>query len=296
MGVRAARALLLAALATAPAARAGEVHVAVATNFAATARALGAAFAQEHGDTVVVSEGSTGKLYAQIVNGAPYEVLLAADAERPARLEAGGQAIAGTRFPYALGQLVLWSPDAGRVEGASALRGDFRHLAIANPELAPYGAAARDTLRRLGLWEALAPRLVRGEDIGQTYQFVATGNAELGFVALSQVAGAGGSRWLVPADHHAPLEQQAVLLGPGRDDGAARAFLGFLRSDAARRTIAAAGYALPPASPAPAALPAPLAPPGPPAQPAPPSPPSPPAPLAPPAPPAPLAPPSPPAP
>lgn len=278
MGERAARALLLAALATAPAARAGEVHVAVATNFAATARALGAAFAREQDDTVVVSEGSTGKLYAQIVNGAPYEVLLAADAERPARLEAGGQAIAGTRFPYALGQLVLWSPDAGRVEGASALRGDFRHLAIANPELAPYGAAALDTLRGLGLWDALQPRLVRGEDIGQTYQFVATGNAELGFVALSQVAGAGGSRWLVPADHHAPLEQQAVLLGPGRDDGAARAFLGFLRSDAARRTIAAAGYALPPASPAPAALPAPLAPPGPPAPPAPLAPPSPPAP------------------
>lgn len=228
-------------------AHAGEVHVAVATNFVKTARALGEAFQKELGDTVVFSEGSTGKLYAQIVNGAPYEVFLSADAERPRKLVEEGHAIDGTRFPYALGQLVLWSPDAERVKDASALRGDFRHLAIANPELAPYGAAARDTLRKLGLWDALQPRLVRGEDIGQTYQFVATGNAELGFVARSQLADAQGSRWLVPADHHAPLEQQAVLLKPGKDDDAARAFLEFLQSDAARQTIEAAGYALPPA-------------------------------------------------
>lgn len=246
----AALACAVALLATG-AAQAGEVHVAVAANFATTVRALGEAFEKESGDTVVVSAGSTGKLYAQIVNGAPYEVFLAADAERPRRLEAEGHAIAGSRLVYALGQLVLWSPDTERVKDASALRGKFRHLAIANPELAPYGAAARDTLRRLGLWDALQPRLVRGEDIGQTYQFVATGNAELGFVALSQVTGAAGSRWLVPADHHAPLEQQAVLLAPGRDDDAARAFLAFLQGDAARTMIEAAGYALPPAPPSP---------------------------------------------
>jgi molybdate transport system substrate-binding protein len=248
MAARAALALVLVVLA-APAARSGEVHVAVATNFASTARELGEAFRKELGDGVVISESSTGKLYAQIVNGAPYEVFLSADAERPRRLVEEGHAIAGTRFPYALGRLALWSADPQRVTDARALRGEFRHLAIANPELAPYGAAARDTLHRLGLWDALQPRLVRGEDIGQTYQFVATGSAELGFVALSQVlaGGAGGSRWLVPADHHAPLEQQAVLLQAGEDDDAARAFLAFLQADAARRTIEAAGYALPPA-------------------------------------------------
>lgn len=233
---------------TAAAAEAGEVHVAVATNFAKTARELAAAFQAELGDTVVVSEGSTGKLYAQIVNGAPFEVFLSADGERPRRLVAEGYAVDGTRFSYALGQLVLWSRDPARVKGASALRGEFRHLSIANPELAPYGAAARETLAKLGLWDSLQGRIVRGEDIGQAYQFVATGHAELGFVALSQLAGAQGSRWLVPADHHAPLVQQAVLLIPGRENDAARAFLAFLQGDTARKRIEAAGYALPPAS------------------------------------------------
>lgn len=230
-------------------ARAGEVHVAVAANFVKPLRAIADAFQQETGDTVVVSEGSTGKLYAQIANGAPFEVFLSADAERPRRLLAEGRAVAGTDFAYALGRLALWSRDAARIEGPGALRGEFRHLAIANPELAPYGLAARETLVKLGLWEALEPRLVRGEDVGQTYQFVATGNAELGFVALSQVLDAGGSRWDVPADHHAPIEQHAVLLNPGADDDAARAFLAFLGGPAARARIEAAGYALPPAGP-----------------------------------------------
>lgn len=230
-------------------ARAGEVHVAVAANFVKPLRALAAAFQQETGDTVVVSEGSTGKLYAQIVNGAPFEVFLSADAERPRRLLAEGRAVAGTDFPYALGRLALWSRDDARVSGPDALRAAFRHLAIANPELAPYGRAARETLAKLGLWKELEPRLVRGEDVGQTFQFVATGNAELGFVALAQVLAAGGSRWDVPADHHAPIEQHAVLLLPGRDDDAARAFLAFLRAPAARARIEAAGYALPPAGP-----------------------------------------------
>ncbi len=237
----------VALLALAPAAaRAGEVHVAVATNFAAPARALAAAFAAETGHRAVISDGSTGKLYAQIVNGAPFEVLLAADVERPRQLEAEGGAVAGSRFTYALGRLVLWSASAARGGGEDALRGDFRHLAIANPELAPYGTAARQVLEELGLWENLQGRLVRGEDIGQTFQFVATGNAELGFVALSQTVGKGGSQWIVPADRHAPLEQQAVLLARGRDDEAARAFLAYLRGDAARARIERAGYGVPP--------------------------------------------------
>lgn len=235
------------ALAGAPVARAGEVHVAVATNFAKTARALAGAFAAETGHRAVVSDGSTGKLYAQIVNGAPFEVFLAADAERPRRLEAEGRAVAGTRFPYALGRLVLWSPDAARITGADALeREDFRRLAIASPELAPYGAAARALLEQLGLWEHLQRRLVRGEDVGQAFQFVATGNAELGLVALSQVSGRGGSQWIVPPDRYPPIEQQAVLLAPGRSDPAARAFLDFLRGDAARAQIERAGYGVPP--------------------------------------------------
>jgi molybdate transport system substrate-binding protein len=233
-------------LALASGARAGEVHVAVATNFAKTAHAVAEAFAAGTGHRALVSDGSTGKLYAQIVNGAPFEVFLSADAERPRRLEAEGHAVPGSRFTYALGRLVLWSPDPARVTGEEVLRrDDFRHLAIANPELAPYGAAAQQVLEKLGLWEKLEPRLVRGEDVGQTFHFVATGNAELGFVALSQVTDQGGSRWVVPGDRFAPLEQQAVVLGHGRDDVAARAFLDFLRGDAARAMIEKAGYGLP---------------------------------------------------
>jgi molybdate transport system substrate-binding protein len=241
--------LALAALALLVATRAGadSVHVAVATNFAATCNAIGEAFTAATQHQVVISDGSSGKLAAQIANGAPFEVLLSADAERPAKLEAGGHAVAGTRFVYAVGRLVLWSARPGFVAGEATLRdGDFRHLAIANPELAPYGAAARDVLQRLQLWDRLQPKLVRGENIGQTFHFVSTGNAELGFVALAQLAGNdAGSRWRVAPDLHAPIEQQAVLLAPGRDDPAARAFLAFLRSDAARALIEAAGYGVP---------------------------------------------------
>jgi molybdate transport system substrate-binding protein len=229
-----------------PVARADEVHVAVATNFASTARALADSFSADTGHRVVVSDGSTGKLYAQIVNGAPFEVFLAADVERPRRLEAEGHAVAGSRFTYALGRLVLWSPDAARVTGEDVLaREDFRHLAIANPELAPYGAAARALLERTGLWDRLQRRIVRGEDIGQTFQFVATGNAELGFVALSQTQGRNGSQWIVPPDRYEPIEQQAVWIERSRDDEAARAFLTFLRSEIARKRIEHAGYGVP---------------------------------------------------
>lgn len=239
--------LLLVTLVPAAAAAAGSVHVAVATNFLPTARGIGEAFRAGSGADVVLSDGSTGKLYAQIVNGAPFAVFLSADVERPRKLEAEGHAVPGTRRTYALGRLTLYSARPGFVTGEATLRqGDFRHLAIANPELAPYGAAARDVLVRLGLLGSLEPRLVRGEDVGQTFAFVASGAAELGFVALSQaIRAGGGSRWDVPAALHAPLEQQAVLLGPGRDDAAARAFLDFLASERARALIERAGYALP---------------------------------------------------
>jgi molybdate transport system substrate-binding protein len=241
--------LALVALVLLFATRAGaeSVHVAVATNFATTCNAIGAAFTAATQHDVVISEGSSGKLAAQIANGAPFEVFLSADALRPAKLEAEQKTVAGTRFVYAVGKLALWSARPDFVKGEATLRGDaFRHLAIANPELAPYGAAARDVLQHLQLWDALQPKLVRGEDIGQAFHFVSTGNAELGFVALSQIAANDdGSRWLVPQDLYAPIEQQAVLLLPGRDDPAARAFLEFLKGDAARALIEAAGYGAP---------------------------------------------------
>jgi molybdate transport system substrate-binding protein len=240
-------ALIALALLVATRASAESVHVAVATNFATTCRKIAEAFTAATQHDVVISDGSSGKLAAQIANGAPFEVFLSADVERPAKLEAEKHAVLGTRFVYAVGKLALWSARAGFVKGEATLRADaFAHLAIANPELAPYGAAAREVLQRLELWDRLQPKLVRGEDIGQTFHFVSTGNAELGFVALAQLAGNdAGSRWQVPADLHAPIEQQAVLLPPGRDDPAARAFLAFLQSDAARALIEAAGYGVP---------------------------------------------------
>jgi molybdate transport system substrate-binding protein len=236
-------------LASAQRALAGEVHVAVAQNFAPVARELGAAFERSNGGRVILSAASSGKLYAQIDSGAPFDVFLSADAERPARLESEGLATAGSRFTYALGRLVLWSADLERVDpGGKVLEGeDWRHLAIANPELAPYGAAAAETLRGLGLWERVASRLVRGEDVGQAFQFVVSGNAELGFVALSQLADGqhGGSRWLVPESLHAPIEQQAVLLARAAENATARAFLAFLRSAQAHARISQAGYGAP---------------------------------------------------
>jgi molybdate transport system substrate-binding protein len=243
--------VLLLTLASASA-RGDEVHVAVAQNFAETCRRIGGDFAAATGHATVISAGSSGKLYAQIESGAPFEVFLSADAERPRLLEGKGFAVAGSRFAYAIGRLVLWSPMPDLVDAQGAvLAGDgFRHLAIANPDVAPYGAAARAVLVRRGLWQRLAPRLVQGEDVGQTYQFVATGNAELGFVALSQLAGAiGGSRWVVPEQLHPSLEQHAVLLAAGRDDPAAQAFLVFLRDERGRAAIERAGYGVPPFRP-----------------------------------------------
>ena len=240
-------AALLAFVLSAPL-QAAEVHVAVAANFAPPLKALAAGFEKTTGHKLVVSAGSTGKLYAQIKSGAPFDVLLAADDETPATLEQEGGAVAGSRFTYATGKLVLWSAKADLVDGQGRVlaTGDFKHLALAAPSLAPYGAAAVQTLTRLGLLAALAPRFVPGESIGQTYSFIATGNAELGFVALSQVWENGkiskGSGWIVPEDLHSPLRQDAMLLARGRHNPAASALLAFLKSDGSKTVIRSFGY------------------------------------------------------
>jgi molybdate transport system substrate-binding protein len=228
------------------AAAADEIRVAVATNFSEPMAALVELFEQTSAHTVLVSSGSTGNHYAQIRNGAPFEAFFSADADRPKLLEEQGIAVAGSRFLYAVGRLVLWSPQPGLVdpEGRVLENGSFRFLAIANPELAPYGAAAREVLLARNLWSALQERLVRGQDIGQAYSFVHTGNAELGFIAYSQLkrpTGAiEGSYWMVPDSLHAPIAQDAVLL---RDVPAARAFLEFVKSAPARELIRGYGYA-----------------------------------------------------
>ena len=231
-------------------ARAAEVTVAVASNFSAPMQKLAQAFEQETGHKALLSFGSTGNLYAQIRNGAPYEVLLAADDATPRKLEAEGLGVAGSRFTYAIGTLVLWSKQPGLVdEKGDVLRsGKFERIAMANPKLAPYGAAAVETLTQMGVLQTVQPKLVQGENISQTYQFVATQNAQLGFVALSQVMVDGrvsqGSAWVVPAHLHSPIRQDAVLLAKGRDAPAAAALMRFLRSERARALIRTFGYAL----------------------------------------------------
>ena len=226
--------------------QAGQARVAVAANFLPVLRELGAAFAAG-GHHLQISSGSTGKLYAQIVHGAPFDLFLAADQARPERLEREGRIVPGSRFTYAIGHLVLWSPAPERFsDGLGWLReGRFQRLAIANPKTAPYGRAARQFLRHHDLWVHLQAKLVRGESVSQALQFVASGNADAGLVALSQVNGRAGSRWLVPATDHDPIVQQAVLLVHGADNPAARAFYAFLQSPPARRIIRAAGYILP---------------------------------------------------
>ncbi|HEY0783697.1 MAG TPA: molybdate ABC transporter substrate-binding protein [Thermoanaerobaculia bacterium] len=227
---------------------AAEVRVAVAANFATPLKDIGAEFEKATGHKLLVSSGATGKLSTQIENRAPFDVLLAADAEHPARLEAAKLAVAGSRFTYAVGRLVLWSADPKRVDGeGKVLATDtYAHVAIANPKTAPYGAAAQQALTRLGLWEKVQPKIVQGEDIGQTFQFAVSGAAELAFVALSQVqvpgTAAKGSVWRVPETLYAPIEQQAVLLTSAKDSAAARAFLEFLRGAAAKAIIARYGY------------------------------------------------------
>ena len=229
---------------------AAEVSVAVAANFTAPMQKIAIAFEQDTGHKAVLSFGSTGKFYAQIKNGAPFQILLAADDETPARLEKEGATVAGTRFTYATGRLVLWSKQAGVVDdkGEVLRKGAFKHIAMADPKLAPYGAAAVETLTQLGLMQTLQPRVVQGENIGQAYQFVLTGNATLGFVALSQVMADGkikeGSAWIVPARLHKPIRQDAVTLTSGKDNPAATALTAYLKGEKAQAIIRSYGYAL----------------------------------------------------
>ena len=230
------------------AAHAETVQVAVAANFTAPMKQIAEAFKADTGHSVVAAFGSSGKFYAQIQNGAPFAMLLAADAATPAKLEDEGLAAAGTRFTYAIGTLVIWSADPNLLQdGAKVLsRNDFRKLAIANPTLAPYGAAAVEVMQALAIDQMLEPKLVKGDNIAQTYQFVSTGNAELGFVALSQVFKDGriseGSAWIVPSEMYAPIRQDAVILKSGADNPAAQALAEYLQGETARAIITDYGY------------------------------------------------------
>jgi len=243
-------ALVLAAIVFHGSTWAAEVSVAVASNFTGPMQKLAAAFEQASGHKATLAFGSTGRFHAQVKNGAPFQVLLAADDETPAKLEKEGLAVKGTRFTYATGRLVLWSASPGVVDerGEVLKKPGTGKLAIADPRLAPYGAAAVETMRRLGVAEALQPRIVQGENISQALQFVLTGNAQMGFVALSQVMVDGriekGSAWRVPSELHSPIRQDAVVLNAGKDNPAAAALMAFLRSDSARAIIRAHGYEL----------------------------------------------------
>jgi molybdate transport system substrate-binding protein len=230
------------------AAQAEEVTVAVAANFAAPMAQLSQAFSARTGHTLKLTSGATGKFYSQIVAGAPFDVLLAADDETPRRLVSEGHAVGGTQFTYAVGQLVLWSAQPGVVDdqGAVLKTTRYRHLAIANPKLAPYGKAGQETLAAQGVSEAAAGRIVTAESIAQAYQFVVSGNAEIGFVAWSQVKVPGkpvqGSYWLVPPSLHGEIRQDAVLLHRAKNSAAAQALLAYLRSADAKALIQGYGY------------------------------------------------------
>jgi molybdate transport system substrate-binding protein len=229
-------------------ANADEVTVAVAANFVGPLAKIGKGFTAATGHTLRVSSGATGKFYSQIVSGAPFEVLIAADDETPRKLMAEGHGVTGSSFTYAIGKLVLWSAQPGYVDdqGAVLAIGNYAHLAIANPKLAPYGRAGLEVLKARGLGETVAPKLVTAESIAQAYQFAATGNAELGFVALSQVAVPGkpatGSYWLVPPTLYGEIRQDAVLLKTGEKNQAAAALLAYLKSPAAKAVIQSYGY------------------------------------------------------
>ncbi len=227
---------------------AGEIRLAVASNFTSAINTVASHFEENTDHKVKLIFGSTGKHYAQIRNGAPFDAYFAADTRRPELLEQENLALPGTRFTYAIGKLILWSPKAGYVDSQAKVleQGEFRHLAIANPKLAPYGKAAQQVLQARGMWDSMKGSMVRGENIGQTFQFVKSGNAELGFVAYAQVKRPGqsveGSWWEVPQTLYTPIAQQAVLL---KESEAARAFMSFIKSDVALEIIQNYGYGAP---------------------------------------------------
>lgn len=232
-------------------AQAGEVRVAVAANFTAPMQEIAPLFEQASGHKVSISFGSTGKFYAQIKQGAPYDVLVSADSKTPKKLDEDGLTVPGSRFVYALGKLALWSAQPGLVDdkGAVLRTGGYNKLAIGDPRLAVYGTAAQETMEKLGVWKQVQGKLVRGENITQTYQFVASGNAQLGFIALSQITKGGkvsaGSWWIVPSHFYSPIEQGAVLLSNAKDTAAAQAFVAFLKGPQAAAVIRSYGYELP---------------------------------------------------
>ena len=227
-------------------AMAGQSNIAVAANFTDAAKEIAAVFKAKTGHEAVLSFGATGALYTQITQEAPFEILLSADAEHPEKAVDTGLGVADSRFTYAIGKLVLWSKNADLVKGEETLKGGgFTKLSIANPALAPYGAAAVETLKALKLDEAVQPKIVQGNSIAQTFQFIDTGNAELGFIALSQLAGKSeGSRWVVPQVLYNPIKQDAVLLKKGSTNEAATAFMTFLKGADARAIIEKFGYAI----------------------------------------------------
>ncbi|MES2027036.1 MAG: molybdate ABC transporter substrate-binding protein [Pseudomonadota bacterium] len=240
----------LLALGISASASAEEVQVAVAANFTAPMKVIAADFEKATGHKVVPSFGATGKFYAQITNGAPYDVFLAADDETPIKLEKENGIVPGSRFTYATGKLVLWSakPDFVDAKGEVLKKGNFSHIALATPKLAPYGLAAEETMKKLGVYDTLQSKFVQGESIGQTFTFISTGNAELGFVALSQVYEGGkvksGSAWIVPANLHNAIRQDAVILNKGKDNKAAAEFVNYLKSEPVKAIIRSYGYDL----------------------------------------------------
>ncbi|WP_194788474.1 molybdate ABC transporter substrate-binding protein [Pseudomonas sp. UFMG81] len=238
----------LASLIFVNSALADEVQVAVAANFTAPIQAIAKDFEKDTGHKLVAAYGATGQFYAQIKNGAPFEVFLAADDSTPAKLEQEKQIVPGSRFTYAIGTLALWSAKPGYVDakGEVLKNNDFKHLSIANPKAAPYGLAATQVLDKLKLTEATKAKIVEGQNITQAFQFVSTGNAELGFVALSQIYKDGkvseGSAWIVPAELHEPIRQDAVILEKGKDNPAAKALVDYLKGPKAAAVIKSYGY------------------------------------------------------
>jgi molybdate transport system substrate-binding protein len=240
----------LFAIAASSVALADEVSVAVAANFTAPMQKIAADFEKDTGHKIVASFGATGKFYAQIKNGAPFEVFLAADDETPAKLVKEDAAVGASAFTYAKGKLVLWSAKEGVVDdkGEVLKKGSFDHIALANPKLAPYGAAALEAMKALGVHDALEPKFVTAENIAQTFQYVKTGNALLGFVALSQVMKDGkiseGSAWVLPGNLYQPIKQDAVILEKGKGKPAAEALMKYLKGDKAKAVIKSYGYEL----------------------------------------------------